>query len=133
MCFPRNLDVLFGQLERISTRVAALTEGRFRIQAFPAGEIVPGLQVMDAVQGGTVECGHTAAYYFIGKEPGLAFLTAMPFGLNTRQQTAWARSVPRASSPTTAPASTSPLPDVASPAYPVDICHRRPDGSATSP
>jgi len=89
--FPRNLDVLFGQLERISARVAALTEGRFRIQAFPAGEIVPGLQVMDAVQGGTVECGHTAAYYFIGKEPGLAFLTAMPFGLNTRQQTAWLR------------------------------------------
>ena len=52
---------------------------------------MPGLQVMDAVQGGTVDCGHTAAYYFIGKEPGLAFLTAMPFGLNTRQQTAWLR------------------------------------------
>ena len=89
--FPRNLDVLYGTLERIANRVAALTENRFRITTFPSGEIVPGLQVMDAVQNNTIECGHTAAYYYIGKEPGLAFFTVVPFGLNTRQATAWFR------------------------------------------
>ena len=89
--FPRNLDVLFGTPERIANRVAALTENRFRIQVFPAGEIVPGLQVLDAVQAGTIECGHTASYWYIGKEPGFAFFTAIPFGLNTRQMTAWLR------------------------------------------
>jgi TRAP-type mannitol/chloroaromatic compound transport system substrate-binding protein len=70
--FPRSLDVLFGTAERISARVAALTENRFRIQAFPAGEIVPPLQVLDAVQAGTLEAGHTAAYYYIGKDPSFA-------------------------------------------------------------
>jgi TRAP-type mannitol/chloroaromatic compound transport system substrate-binding protein len=89
--FPRNLDVLYGTAERISARVAALTENRFRITVFPAGEIVPALQVLDAVQAGTIEAGHTAAYWYIGKEPGLAFFTAIPFGLNTRQMTAWMR------------------------------------------
>ncbi len=87
--FPRNLDVLFGTAERIAARVAALTEGRFRIQVFPAGEIVPGLAVLDAVQAGTLEAGHTAAYYYIGKDPSFAFFTAMVFGLNARQATAW--------------------------------------------
>jgi TRAP-type mannitol/chloroaromatic compound transport system substrate-binding protein len=87
--FPRSLDVLFGTAERISARVAALTENRFRIQVFPAGEIVPGLQVLDAVQAGTIEAGHTAAYYYIGKDPSFAFFTAMPFGLNARMNTAW--------------------------------------------
>ena len=87
--FPRSLDVLFGTAERISARVAALTENRFRIQAFPAGEIVPPLQVLDAVQAGTLEAGHTAAYYYIGKDPSFAPLTALPFGLNARMITAW--------------------------------------------
>ncbi|WP_421989738.1 TRAP transporter substrate-binding protein [Roseococcus sp.] len=89
--FPRNLDVLFGTAEKVAARVAALTENKFRIQAFQAGEIVPGLQVLDAVQAGTIECGHTATYWYIGKEPGFAFFTAVPFGLNTRQTTAWLR------------------------------------------
>jgi TRAP-type mannitol/chloroaromatic compound transport system substrate-binding protein len=89
--FPRTLDVLFGTAERIAARVAALTEGRFRITVFPAGEIVPALQVLDAVQAGTIEAGHTAAYWYIGKEPGFAFFTSLPFGLTTRQLTAWLR------------------------------------------
>jgi TRAP-type mannitol/chloroaromatic compound transport system substrate-binding protein len=89
--FPRNLDVLFGTAERIANRVAALTENRFRIQVFPAGEIVPALQVLDAAQAGTIECGHSAAYWYIGKEPGFAPFTALPFGLTARQMTAWLR------------------------------------------
>jgi TRAP-type mannitol/chloroaromatic compound transport system substrate-binding protein len=66
-----------------------MTDGRFSIQVFAAGEIVPGLQVLDAVQQGTVECGHSASYYYIGKNPALAFGTAVPFGLNAQQQNAW--------------------------------------------
>jgi TRAP-type mannitol/chloroaromatic compound transport system substrate-binding protein len=87
--FPRSLDVLYGTAERICARVAALTENRFRIQPHPAGEIVPPLQVLDAVQNGTIECGHTAPYYYIGKDPTFAFFTAVPFGLNARMNTAW--------------------------------------------
>ena len=70
-------------------RVAALTDNKFQIRVFAAGEIVPGLQVVDAVQNETVECGHTASYYYVGKDPTFAFDTAVPFGLNTRQHNAW--------------------------------------------
>jgi TRAP-type mannitol/chloroaromatic compound transport system substrate-binding protein len=89
--FPRVFDILYGTLERISARVAALTDGKFRIQTFPAGEIVGVLQIVDALQQGSLECAHTASYYYIGKEPGFVPFTAMPFGLNTRQLTTWLR------------------------------------------
>jgi TRAP-type mannitol/chloroaromatic compound transport system substrate-binding protein len=87
--FPRNLDVLYGTGERMAQRVAALTDNRFQIRFFAAGEIVPGLSVLDAVQAGTIEAGHTPVYYYTGKDPSFAFFTAMPFGLNARQNLAW--------------------------------------------
>ena len=87
--FPKSLDTLFGTAEQLTARVSRLTEGRFEIRVFAAGEIVPALQVLDAVQNGTIECGQTASYYYIGKNPALAFDTALPFGLNARQQNAW--------------------------------------------
>lgn len=87
--FPKSLDVLFGGAELLANRLARITEGRFQIQPFAAGEIVPGLQVLDAVQQGTVECGQTAGYYYVGKNMAFAFDTALPFGLTARQQNAW--------------------------------------------
>jgi TRAP-type mannitol/chloroaromatic compound transport system substrate-binding protein len=87
--FPKALDALFGTAEMIARRVGEITEGRFQIRVSQAGEIVPPLQVLDAAQAGTVECCHTAPYYFVGKDPAFAFGTAVPFGLNARQQYAW--------------------------------------------
>jgi TRAP-type mannitol/chloroaromatic compound transport system substrate-binding protein len=87
--FPKNLDTLYSAADILSKRVSEGSEGKFQIRVFAAGEIVPGLQVLDAVQNGTVQCGHTAPYYYIGKDPAFAFATAMPFGLNARQQNAW--------------------------------------------
>jgi TRAP-type mannitol/chloroaromatic compound transport system substrate-binding protein len=87
--FPKSLDTIFGAAETFSKRVSALTGGKFNIRVFAGGEIVPALQVMDAVQAGTVEMGHSASYYYFGKDPTFAFDCAVPFGLNSRQQTAW--------------------------------------------
>ena len=87
--FPKSLDTIYGAAEILSKRVSETTDGKFQIRVFSAGELVPGLQVLDAVQNGTVECGHTAPYYYIGKDPAFAFATALPFGLNARQQNAW--------------------------------------------
>ena len=87
--FPRGLDTIFGSAEMLAERVAAMSDGRFQIRPYPAGEIVPGLQVMDAVQQGTAQVGQSASYYFTGKNPALAFDTCMPFGLSARQQNAW--------------------------------------------
>ncbi|HET9701439.1 MAG TPA: twin-arginine translocation signal domain-containing protein, partial [Burkholderiales bacterium] len=87
--WPKSLDTLYGVCELISDRVSKLTEGRFQIRPYASGEIVPGLQVLDAVQAGTVECGHSAGYYYTGKNLAFAFDTAVPFGLNLRQQNSW--------------------------------------------
>jgi TRAP-type mannitol/chloroaromatic compound transport system substrate-binding protein len=87
--FPKNLDTLFGAMELFSKRIETMSEGKFQIQLFAPGEVVGALQVVDAVRDGTIEAGHTAGYYYFGKDPTFAFDTAMPFGLNTRQQAAW--------------------------------------------
>ncbi len=87
--WPKSLDTLYGGADLIGKRVAAATGGKFNIKVFAAGEIVGGLQVLDAVQNGTVECGHTATYYYFGKDPTFAFSCAIPFGMNARQQNAW--------------------------------------------
>ncbi len=87
--WPHSLDTIYGGAVTISERVKALSGGRFLIQPFAAGELVPGLEVLDAVQNGSVECGHTASYYYLGKNPALAFGTAVPFGLTAQQQNAW--------------------------------------------
>jgi TRAP-type mannitol/chloroaromatic compound transport system substrate-binding protein len=87
--FPKSLDTLYGAGELVCKTVGELSGGKFQIRSFAAGEIVPGLQVLDAVQNGTVECGYTAPYYYVGKDPAWAFGTAIPFGLNARQYNAW--------------------------------------------
>ena len=69
MSWPKSLDTLYGACETFAKYVSEATDGKFQVQNFAAGEIVPGLQVLDAVQNGTVEAGHTATYYYIGKDP----------------------------------------------------------------
>jgi TRAP-type mannitol/chloroaromatic compound transport system substrate-binding protein len=87
--FPKSLDTIYGAAETISRTVSEATVGKFQIQVFAGGELVPPFGVVDAVQNATVECTHTAGYYFFGKDPTFAFCCAVPFGLNARQQNAW--------------------------------------------
>ena len=87
--WPKSLETLYGGMVEISKRVGEATGGKFNIKVFAGGEIVGPLQVLDAVQNGTVECGHTAAYYYFGKDPTFALSCAVPFGPNSRQQNAW--------------------------------------------
>jgi TRAP-type mannitol/chloroaromatic compound transport system substrate-binding protein len=87
--YPKNLDTIYGGAEVFAKAVAEATDNKFQIQVFASGEIVPGLQALDAVQSGNVEMCHTASYYFVGKDLTFAFGTAVPFGLNARMQNAW--------------------------------------------
>jgi TRAP-type mannitol/chloroaromatic compound transport system substrate-binding protein len=88
--YPKSLDTLYGAAEVFAKAVGEATDNKFQIQVFSAGEIVPALQAMDAASKGTVEMCHTASYYYVGKDPTFAFGTAVPFGLNSRMQNAWA-------------------------------------------
>ena len=87
--YPEILDTIYGAAVTLANRVSALTDGNFSIRVYAVGELVPGLQVLDSVQQGTVQIGHTAGYYYLGKNPALAFDTSVPFGLTARQQLAW--------------------------------------------
>ena len=87
--FPKSLDTIFGSAEDCAKRVAEATGGRFQITVAAAGEIVPMPQAADAVAAGTVECSHTAAFYYVGKDPTWALGTGIPFGMNFRQMNAW--------------------------------------------
>ncbi len=87
--FPKSLDTIYGGAETFCKFVSEATDGKFSIQPFPGGELFPGLQVLDKVQDGTVEVGHTALYYYWGKDPTFGFGTSIPFGLNNRLQNAW--------------------------------------------
>src|SRR4249919_571667 len=87
--WPKSLDTLYGGAELMCKAVAEATDNKFQIQTFAAGEIVPGLAIVDAVQNGTVECGHTASYYYFGKDPTFAFGTSVAFGPNQRLNQGW--------------------------------------------
>ncbi|MGL5446952.1 MAG: TRAP transporter substrate-binding protein [Rhabdaerophilum sp.] len=87
--FPRQLDTIFGTAQQLAKLVGEATDNRFQIQAFPAGEIVPGLQALDAVTSGAIECCHTPTYFYTGKDATLGLGTGLPFGPNARQQHSW--------------------------------------------
>ncbi len=87
--FPKTLEVLYATAELFSKYVAEATDGKFMIQLFPAGEIAPALEAANEVGRGSIEMCQTASYYYWGKDPAFAFGTAVPFGLNARQQNAW--------------------------------------------
>jgi TRAP-type mannitol/chloroaromatic compound transport system substrate-binding protein len=87
--FPKALDTIFGAAEVFSKQVKAMSGGKFEISVHAANEITPAFGVVDAVQGGSVEMAHTAPYYFFGKNEVFGLGCAVPFGLNSRQMSAW--------------------------------------------
>jgi len=87
--FPKSLDTIYGGAVELSKYVAEMTDNKFQIQVFAAGEVVPGLQALDATSNGTFEMCHTACYYYVGKDPTFAIYSSVPFGLNARQQNSW--------------------------------------------
>ncbi len=87
--FPKALDTLFGVNDVFAAKVKAMTGGKFEITTHAPGELVPAFGTVDALQNGTVEAANTAPYYYFGKDETFALGCAIPFGLNSRQMTAW--------------------------------------------
>ena len=87
--FPKALDTIHGAADVFARLVGQMSGGKFQVTVHAPGELVPAFGVVDAVQQGTVEAGHTAPYYYFGKDDTFAMGTAIPFGLNSRQLTAW--------------------------------------------
>ncbi len=87
--WPKRLPGPGMSAERIAQRIGALSGGRLEISVSAAGEIVPAFEVLDAVGSGVAEMGHTAAFYWQGKEPAASFFTTVPFGLTPNEHVAW--------------------------------------------
>ena len=87
--FPKTLDTIYGAAEVFAQAVRDMTAGRFEITVHAGGDLLPAFGVLDAVQSGTVEMAHTAPYYFYEKNPAFALGSAVPFGFNARQMSAW--------------------------------------------
>ncbi|MFC6488350.1 TRAP transporter substrate-binding protein [Nitratireductor sp. GCM10026969] len=89
--WPKNFPGLGVGAQRLADRITAASGGRLTIQVYAAGELVPPLQSLDAVIDGSAEMSHSAAYYWQNKSAGLSFFTGVPYGMTSRELTAWVR------------------------------------------
>ena len=87
--WPESSEIRFGTVQQICERISQLTYGKFSITPFPAGGIAPPVEILDTVQAGGVECGHTIGHYSISKSSAFAFPGGLPFGLTPHQHLAW--------------------------------------------
>lgn len=87
--WPRNLPGPGVSARRLAERITAMSGGRLRVELHAAGELVPALEVFDAVAGGVAEVAHTASFFWQGKLPGATFFTTVPFGLGPIEHLAW--------------------------------------------
>src|SRR5260370_11573945 len=87
--FPKSLDTIYGGAEYFAKQVAEMTDNKFQIQVFQAGELVPGLQALDATSKNTLEMCHTVSYYYVGKDSTFAIYALVPFRPNARMQNLW--------------------------------------------
>ncbi len=87
--WPKNFPGIGMVSEDFADLVEELSEGRMKIRVYGAGEMVPALEIFDAVSAGTAEIGHGASYYWKGKAPEAQFFAALPFGLNGQEMESW--------------------------------------------
>ena len=87
--FPKSLDTIYGAAESFTKAISDMSGGKFQISVHAGGELMKPFEVVDAVQNASVEMAHTAPYYFFGKDETFAIGCAIPFGMNSRQMTAW--------------------------------------------
>ena len=87
--WPKNFPGVGVGAERFAQLVNEMSGGRLKVKVYAAGELVPTLEVFDAVSRGTAEMGHGAPYYWKGKVPAAQFFCALPFGPNAQEMNAW--------------------------------------------
>jgi len=87
--WPKNFPGLGMAAENFAVMAEKMSGGRLQVKVFGAGQLVPALEVFDAVSQGTAEMGHSAGYYWKGKTPTSALFTTIPFGLNAQEMNSW--------------------------------------------
>ena len=83
------LDHLQGAAQRLAKVVEEMSGGRFRIEVFQGGQIMPPLDCFDAASKGTIEAFMGTATYWAEKEPAIEWFCTIPFGMNPEGMAAW--------------------------------------------
>ena len=83
------LDVPQGAAHRLAKVVEETSGGRFRIEVFPGGQIMPPFDCFEAASKGTIEAFMAASYYWTAKEPAVEWFCTVPFGMNPEGMAAW--------------------------------------------
>ncbi len=89
LAWPKDFPIFGPSAARIAARIGALSDGKLQVKVFGAGELVPALEVFDAVAGGAADLYQSAAYYFEARSRALNFFTTVPFGLTAPEMSAW--------------------------------------------
>ncbi len=87
--WPQNFPGLGTGATALAERIGRMSGGRLTVKVYGAGELVPALEVFDAVSTGTAQMGHGGAYYWKGKAEASQFFSAVPFGFNAQEMNAW--------------------------------------------
>ncbi len=87
--WPPNFPILGEGCKMLSKWVEEATDGQLRIRVFGGGELVPPLEVFEAVSSGTAQMGSGASYYWAGRAAATQFFSTVPFGMNAQQMNAW--------------------------------------------
>jgi TRAP-type mannitol/chloroaromatic compound transport system substrate-binding protein len=87
--WPAGLPGVGVGVENLVRRIDIASNGRLKIKIYAGGELVPALEVLDAVSRGTVQMGHDSAYYHRGKVPAAQYFTVVPFGQTVHEINAW--------------------------------------------
>ncbi len=87
--WPPRLPGLGIGVDNLAERVGKASNGRLKIKVYAGGELVPALEVFDAVSRGVTQMGHDASYYHRGKVPAAQYFTSIPFGQNANETNAW--------------------------------------------
>jgi len=87
--WPPNFPVVGEGALLLADWIREMSAGRLDIKVYGGGELVPALEVWDAVVNGAAEMGTGASYYWAGKDPSTQFFTTVPFGMNAQQMNAW--------------------------------------------
>ena len=87
--WPKNFPGLGTSAEALAKNITQMSNGRLDVKVYAAGELVPALEVFDAVSRGTAEMGHSTAYYWKGKAPAVQFFSSIPYGMTAQEFNAW--------------------------------------------
>lgn len=87
--WPKNFPGLGMAPEKFASYVNEMSDGRLKVYVYGSGELVPGFEVFDAVSQGTVQMGHSGAYYWKGKIPASPIFSSIPFGMTATELNAW--------------------------------------------